>query len=139
MVGAAIASLALYALAWSPGIAPLSQPAARRATDCRLQFKVPWSTDSAAETQAAASKDSGIDPAEYARQTRDAANAHLAEVGAHVGGAGTGEQRASFMRQIWNVDSIPTVPAEVRPPAMATGRRPQTIRFPSPLPRADAS
>ena len=76
-------------------------------------FKTPQSTDTAAAEQQQRADQSGMTPAEYEEATRMAGNAYLAENGAHVGGAaGDGTQTAGFLKQLWNVDAIPAVPAE---------------------------
>ena len=79
-----------------------------------MQFRAPGSTDTAAEEQKARAEASGQTPKEYEESTRRAANDYLASNGPHVGGSGDGPvQRASFLKQLWDVDSIPGVPAEV--------------------------
>ena len=78
-----------------------------------MQFRAPGSTDTAAEEQKARTEASGQTPKEYEESTRRAANDYLASNGPHVGGPGDGPvQRASFLKQLWDVDSIPGVPAE---------------------------
>jgi len=111
----ALALCAATALSWLPGHAPLPVAAPRAAS--RLDgtvFKTPKSTDTAAEEQARRAAVANMSPAEYTVASRDAANAHLASMGAHAGesDASGGVQSASFLKQLWDVDSIPAVPAE---------------------------
>ena len=111
----ALALCAATALSWLPGHAPLPVAAPRAAS--RLDgtvFKTPKSTDTAAEEQARRAAVANMSPAEYTVATRDAANAHLSSMGAHAGesDASGGVQSASFLKQLWDVDSIPAVPAE---------------------------
>jgi len=76
-------------------------------------FKVPRSSDSAADEQAERAAATGMSPQEYEESTRQAADAYLASDGAHVGGDGAGApQKAAFLKQLWNVDSIPAPPEE---------------------------
>mmetsp|Transcript_2397 Transcript_2397/g.4733 ORF Transcript_2397/g.4733 Transcript_2397/m.4733 type:complete len:377 (+) Transcript_2397:69-1199(+) len=74
-------------------------------------FKTPKSTDTAAAEQAERAAASGLTPKEYEEATRQAAFDHLKSVGAHIGGDGDGSvQEAGFLKQLWNVDSIPALP-----------------------------
>ena len=77
-------------------------------------FKTPKSTDTAAEEQRKRAEAAGLSPMEYEEATRQAANAHLADVGAHVGSMASDapQQSADFLKQLWNVDSIPAVPSD---------------------------
>lgn len=102
------------AVAFHP--AARSTPAALQSTHRQvlMQFRSPGSTDLAASDQAARVEASGLTPKEYEEATRRTANGYLATNGAHVGsGDSTAPpQRASFLKQLWDVDSIPAVPAE---------------------------
>jgi len=77
-------------------------------------FKTPKSTDMAAADQAARAAAAGLSPKEYEERTRRTANEFLATPGAHSGApdANAPVQRAEFLKQLWDVDSIPAVPAD---------------------------
>ena len=95
------------ALLLGPSAAPT------RHSDVVMQFKAPISTDTAVADQQARSASAGLTPKEYEEATRQAGNAYLANEGAHVMSASGGAvQKAEFLKQLWNVDSIPAVPAD---------------------------
>ena len=76
-------------------------------------FRVPKSTDTAAADQAQRAADEGVSPAEYAETIRRAAREHLDSRGAHVSMSTSPSgppQQAAFLRQLWDVDSIPALP-----------------------------
>ena len=110
-----IAFLLPAALAFHATLVP-SQTTTRRAADCLLAegavFKTPKSTDVAAEEQARKAAMSGMSPQEYAKATTQAANDYLQTNGAHVGTPSSAKQSAGFLKQIWDVDSIPAIPEE---------------------------
>jgi len=93
-----------------------------RRADCLLAesgpqgtvFKTPKSTDTAVEDQDRRVAMSGLSPAEYAKATTQAANEYLSTKGAHVSTATSSgpPQKADFLQQLWDVDSIPAVPEE---------------------------
>lgn len=86
----------------------------RAITSVAMQvFKTPQSTDVAAQEQAARAAKEGMSPREYAVSTRLEANEYLASNGAHQMevDASVPPQRASFLRELWDVDSVPGVPA----------------------------
>ena len=72
----------------------------------------PKADETSALEQAARAAASGMTPAEYEEATRMAANKYLADNGAHIGGGGSGVQTADFLKQLWNVDSIPAISDE---------------------------
>jgi len=78
------------------------------------QFRAPGSTDQAVADQQKRVDESGLTPKEYEEKTRRAANDYLATNGVHSMPADSSAppQRASFLKQLWDVDSIPAVPAE---------------------------
>jgi len=94
---------------------------APRCVGCRMEaeassgaFRTPKSTDTAAAEQARRAAAVGLSPKQYEEATRQEANGYLAAQGAHIGepSAGAPVQRAEFLKQLWDVDSIPAVPAE---------------------------
>lgn len=112
-----IVALAVATATFLPGAAPQHRlPASGRhaAVIAAQAFKTPKSTDTAAEDQARRAALSGLSPKEYEEATRQAAKAYLATEGAHKGvsPSGTSPQRADFLQQLWDVDSVPAVPAE---------------------------
>ena len=110
-----IAALSVaIACALVPGHAP---SVVSRCPACRMDvgqaFKTPKSTDTAAEEQAARAKASGMTPMEYEEATRRAANEYLMTKGAHAADDSATSpctQTADFLKQLWDVDSIPAVP-----------------------------
>ena len=72
----------------------------------------PKADETSALDQAARAAASGMTPAEYEEATRMAANKYLADNGAHIGGGGSGVQTADFLKQLWNVNSIPAISDE---------------------------
>ena len=110
-----IAALSVaIACALVPGHAP---SVVSRCPACRMDagqaFKTPKSTDTAAEEQAARAKASGMTPMEYEEATRRAANEYLMTKGAHAAddsATSPRTQTADFLKQLWDVDSIPAVP-----------------------------
>ena len=76
-------------------------------------FKAPQATDTYLEDQLRRAEMAGLSPKDYEEATRSAANAYLASPGPHVlmVDDNTPPQRASFLKQLWGVDSIPGVPA----------------------------
>jgi len=93
-----------------------SQRVVSRGSVSMQVFKTPGSTDIAAEEQAARAAETGLSPQEYTIATRDAANAYLSTTGAHAMGEDSSvpPQRSSFLRELWNVDSVPGVPAAAK-------------------------
>jgi len=91
-----------------PSVAP------PRRCDVIMQFRAPGSTDTAAADQQARAAASGLTPMAYEEATRQAANKYLSTNGAHIADATPGGpvQKADFIKQAWNVDSIPAVPAD---------------------------
>ena len=101
------------AMAFQP--AARSTPVAPQSTSRQvtMQFRAPGSTDTVVADQRARAEASGQTPKEYEESTRRAANEYLASSGPHVRGSGDGPvQRAPFLKQLWDVDAIPAVPAE---------------------------
>lgn len=76
-------------------------------------FKAPQATDTYLDDQQRRLEESGLSPKEYEAATRNRANAYLSENGAHVMPADESgpKQTAGFLKQLWDVDSIPAVPA----------------------------
>jgi hypothetical protein len=108
MLAAAVSS----AVAFNPAARSMAPQSANR--QVIMQFRAPGSTDQAAADQQARVEASGQTPMQYEEATRRAANDYLASNGAHVGSGDSPApaQRASFLKQLWDVDSIPAVPAE---------------------------
>jgi hypothetical protein len=79
-------------------------------------FKTPKSTDTAAADQAARAVAEGLSPKEYEEATRRAANDYLSTKGAHIGEPSTDAsgQTATFLKQLWDVDKIPALPADTK-------------------------
>jgi len=79
-------------------------------------FRTPKSTDVAAAEQAARAAAEGMTPMEYEEATRRKANDWLGTEGAHTAGSSADApvQTAGFLKQLWDVDSIPAVPAEAK-------------------------
>jgi len=74
-------------------------------------FKTPKSVDPMAE-QLSRVETSGMTPAEYEEATRSAANAYIASNGVHTAPVDDSPpQTASFLKQLWNLDNVPAVPA----------------------------
>lgn len=74
-------------------------------------FKTPKSIDNAAEEQQRRAEAAGMSPREYEDVTRRAAKEYLLSLGAHAEGVSSGPpQTAGFLKQLWDVDSIPAVP-----------------------------
>ena len=114
---ATIVALAVGTSALLLGPAVPMGASALRCADCRMQekgaaFRTPKSTDTAAAEQAARAAALGLSPKDYEEATRRAGNQYLATNGAHVGEPTGGVQRASFTKQLWDVDSIPAVPSD---------------------------
>ena len=99
-------------MCWSPSTGGIASVAPRvRATTTMQVFKTPKSTDSAAAEQLERMASSGMTPMEYEEATRMAGFTYLNERGAHADGAtGNGVQKADFLKQLWNVDTVPAVP-----------------------------
>ena len=78
------------------------------------QFRSPVGTDQAVVDQQKRAEAAGLSPKQYEEATRRAANDYLAENGAHVMPADDASppQRAEFLKQLWDVDSIPAVPPD---------------------------
>ena len=78
------------------------------------QFRSPVGTDQAVIDQQKRAEATGLSPKQYEEATRRAANDYLAENGAHVMPADDASppQRAEFLKQLWDVDSIPAVPLD---------------------------
>jgi hypothetical protein len=88
--------------------------APQRSPAPRLQaFKTPKSTDDAMVDQISRLESSGMSPAEYEQATRSAAKEYLMTKGPHAEAeARSGEpQRASFLKQLWDVDEVDPLPA----------------------------
>jgi len=113
-----VALVAPPAAGWSLSGGALHSPAIAHApprhTAARLQlFNTPKSTDSAATEQAARASEAGLTPAEYEAATRAAANTYLKTMGAHSSASdGASAQTATFLKQLWDVNEIPAVPAD---------------------------
>jgi hypothetical protein len=74
-------------------------------------FKTPKATDDFMADQLQRASESGMNPQEYEEATRRAANDYLTATGAHRGGDGSGSpQSAGFLKQLWDVDSVPAIP-----------------------------
>lgn len=108
MLFAAVSSV----VAFHPAARSTAPQSTRR--QVTMQFRAPGSTDQAATDQQARAEAAGLTPKEYEEATRRAANEYLATNGAHVGSGDSPApaQRASFLKQLWDVDAIPAVPAE---------------------------
>ena len=105
--------LAVSSAAFAPmGTLRVADASTARHAVSTMQFKSMQSTDTAAAEQADRAKAAGMTPAEYEEATRMAANKYLADNGAHIGGGGSGVQTADFLKQLWNVDSIPAISDE---------------------------
>jgi len=101
------------AAGYSPGVPRVSATAARNTVPRMQLFKTPKSTDPMSE-QMSRLETSGMSPAEYEEATRCAANDYLRANGLHASSdevtAGS-PQRADFLKQLWNVDEVPSLPA----------------------------
>ena len=118
-----VTTIAVGLLSWlaGPVAPPMLGAGAARCTQCRMEepkgavFRTPKSTDTAAEEQAARAKLAGLTPQAYEEATRRAGNEHLSTKGAHIAASSPNDgppQRADFTKQLWDVASIPAVPAE---------------------------
>ena len=74
-------------------------------------FKTPRADDTYLQTQDRRAELAGLSPQEYEVATRNAANQYIADNGLHASSADSGEaQTASFLKQLWNLDSVPALP-----------------------------
>jgi len=99
----------------SSAFAPSARPAhapTRAALPIVAVFKAPEATDNYLDDQQKRLEDSGLSPKEYEEKTRRIATAYLASEGAHLmeADASAAPQTASFLKKLWDVDSIPAVP-----------------------------
>lgn len=77
-------------------------------------FKTPKATDDYMTDQLQRVAESGLTPKEYEESTRRTANEYLSTAGPHRSGDGAGSpQSAGFLKQLWDVDTIPAVPEAV--------------------------
>ena len=103
----------LASTAFQPGSRAPAAPVLRHASPLAV-FRTPGSTDQAVADQQRRAEAAGLTPKEYEEATRRAAKEYLDASGAHAMPAdgSAAAQRASFLPQLWGVDSIPAVPAE---------------------------
>jgi hypothetical protein len=104
---------AAFSFSGSATVVPIA-----RHSDARMVFRAPRSTDEAMEDQMMRLRTSGRSPKEYEEAIRSAANAYLTANGLHVGGADNPPtapaQRASFLKQLWDVNEVPALPAATK-------------------------
>ena len=116
--GRSASLLALVAVSgarcWTPAYRPLSAPRhgiVQLAEDSKAF--APRADDTYLEMQDKRKQLAGLSPQEYEEATRAAANRLITERGIHVEAAeSSATQTAGFLKQLWNVDSVPALPTD---------------------------